>query len=116
MYQWVSDEAWLILGIISLIIYLFKGIDYNKNILDEKNEIICWVTGISVFQIILSVIKIYGILIEFEKIISNMFHVYGFLFVLRVLATKKMFNSLDKILIFIFLLSVTGIVIIKFTD
>ena len=116
MYQWVSDEAWLILGIISLIIYLFKGIDYNKNILDEKNEIICWVTGISVFQIILSVIKIHGILIEFEKIISNMFHVYSFLFVLRVLATKKTFNSLDKILIFIFLLSVTGIVIIKFTD
>lgn len=36
MYQWVSDEVWLILGIISLIIYLFKGIDYNKNILDEK--------------------------------------------------------------------------------
>ena len=36
MYQWVSDEAWLILGIISLIIYLFKGIDYNKNILDAK--------------------------------------------------------------------------------
>lgn len=78
MYQWVSNEAWLILGIISLTIYLFKGIDYNKNILDERNEIICWVTGIALFQIILSAIKIYGILIEFEKIISNIFHVYGF--------------------------------------
>lgn len=117
MYQWVSDETWLILGIISLIAYVFKGIDYERSFFDKRNRMIYWLIGISLFQIILSAMKIYGILPELYIYISNLFNIYGAMFMLNLFFGKdtKLIN-VDKCLLSIFFLCVIGIVIIKFTD
>lgn len=117
MYQWVSDEAWLILGIISLIVYVFKGIDYERSVFDERNRMIYWLIGISLFQIILSAMKIYGILLELHVYVSNLFNIYGAMFMLNLFFEKgTKLTNVDKFLLSIFFLCVIGIVIIKFSD
>lgn len=78
MYQWVSSDIWLILGVISLILYLTKGINYKESITSKRNRIFCWAIGISIFQIAISVIETFNIFTDcYEYIIK---YIYGIWF------------------------------------
>lgn len=103
MYQWVSSDIWLILGVISLILYLRKGINYKEGITSKRNRIFCWAIGISIFQIALSAIETFDIFTNYREYIFNTFMAYGFLFVCYILIGGK-WSVANKVLLTIFII------------
>lgn len=112
MYQWVSSDVWLSLGVISLMLYVTKGINYKESITSKRNRIFCWAIGISIFQIALSVIETFNIFINCYKYIFNTFMVYGFLFVCYILIGGK-WTIVDKVSLIIFIIGALIICYIK---
>lgn len=112
MYQWVSSDIWLILAVISLILYVTKGINYKESVMSKRNRIFCLAIGISIFQIALSVIEIFDVFTNYYEYIFNTFMAYGFLFVCYILIGGK-WSVADKVLLTIFIIGVLIICYIK---
>lgn len=81
MYTWVPVDAWLLLGVISLILFLVKGIDYSQNLLSSRNRIIVLLIPMSVFQILISYLEISGLYVYMQNMLTNMLMLYGTIFV-----------------------------------
>lgn len=80
MYTWVPSEAWLLIGILTLFLFLWKGIDYSQGILSPRNRVIAPLIPISVCQIAISFFEIKGIHIELQNLLTNILILYGVLF------------------------------------
>ena len=103
MYQCVSSDIWLILGVISLILYITKWINYKERITSKRNRIFCWAIGISIFQIALSAIETFDIFTNYYKYIFDTFMAYGFLFVCYILIGGR-WTIVDKVSLTIFII------------
>lgn len=81
MYTWVSSESWLLLGIVSLILFLWKGIDYSQEILSPRNRILVFLIPMSVLQILISYLEISSLYVGLQNTLTNILMIYGTIFV-----------------------------------
>ena len=84
MYTWVLSEAWLLLGIVSLILFLWKGIDYSQEILSPRNRIIVFLVPMSAIQIAISYLEIDGVYADLQNMLTNILMIYGTMFVVYI--------------------------------
>lgn len=116
MYTWVSSEIWLILAVISLIIFLTKGIDYNQNVFLKRNRMIVMLVPVSICQLIVSFCEIFGICPILRKDIIHILTIYaivvcGYIFYDNI--KNKNTRTMSIVRLLILLLMVILIIVLK---
>lgn len=84
MYTWVTSEAWFLLSIISLLMFIFKGLDYSKSLFVSKNRFISMLIPISVLQFFISCIEITGYCKEYRDMLVDILLIYGCSFIIYI--------------------------------
>ena len=80
MHTWISSETWLLLAIVSLIIFFTRGIDYSKPWFSERNIGIMLLIPISILQLVISSFDVFFIFDDFKEKLTNILNVYGVFF------------------------------------
>lgn len=78
MYSWVTQEQWLILSVVGLLV-LLKTFNYNESIFSEYNKLLTLFIPVFVLMFIGSFMELIGMNRKYISLHSDICSIYGFL-------------------------------------
>lgn len=78
MYSWVTQEQWLILSIIGLLVFL-KKFNYSEGIFSEYNKLLTLFIPVFILMLVGSLMELIGVNKRYISLHSDVCSVYGFI-------------------------------------